>query len=196
MSKEIINKAINYYSKISNFQYIEVPWVVSEDILNITMPCFCEKQTNKSIVASAEQSFLSEILYNNLKPGFYCSFSACHRPKDNINDGLHFPVFSKVELMHYSNTCLHKEGYLLMSIIETCKKFMEDIRKEKLFIVNTVDDARFGCDTIVSYDIETASGVEMGSYGIRKMHDRNDINWIYATGVALPRIKYGITIND
>lgn len=66
----ILNHSIFYY-KLKKYEYIEVPWIIDEDISNLTKP------DDKTIVASAEQSFLQLIKENKLEYGKYVTTTPC-----------------------------------------------------------------------------------------------------------------------
>lgn len=184
----IVNSAIHCYER-EGFQYIEVPWIVSSEIINITRPITVPESIGESLVASGEQSLLSIIIKKDLKPNWYCCATPCYRPYDIQDDGLHFSQFYKVELMAYSKK--DPGADILRYIIKTALTFMSGVRSgESLDIIETQDDERSGCKTLVSYDIQTKKGVELGSYGIRTLLDRRDFYWIYGTGAALPRLSW------
>ncbi len=62
----------------------------------------------------------------------------------------------------------------LMKVINTCKRFFEKELDYKVDIVETEQ----------GFDLECL-GVEVGSYGIRSC---DYLDWIYATGLAEPRM--------
>lgn len=176
----------NYFYKFKRhykrlgFNYIETPWVVSNLALDITRPL--NSQDDSNFVASGEQSFLQLILDGKLPKGKWQTFTPCYRPYDSIDDGLHYTQFYKLELI-VTDFSVELEN-LIQSVIDKLKKYDLNCR-----IVQTKDDIR-SCESKCSYDIEVETNqgfIEFGSYGIRKY---KDIDWIYGTGLALPRFQY------
>jgi len=183
----IVDQAIKYY-KHHYFRYLEVPWVVTPEIMNITRPLTADPVLADTMVASGEQSLLSEILGGKIGYAQYCCATPCYRPYDNQNDGIHFTQFFKVELMECAKTEPTRDK--LRGFISFAKVFMDRyFPYGSLQIVETKDDLRFGCETLVSYDIQTKEGVELGSYGIRRLFSRPDFYWMYGTGAAMPRLR-------
>jgi hypothetical protein len=195
---KIIQKALNYYISL-DYKYLEVPWMVSESALKVTLP----KDLNttfdsdkKYIVASGEQSFMELILNNpnDFSHCKYCCATPCYRERDGChNDGLHFSQFFKVELINYFPlvySCSKEITNKLWDMMQEVKYFMEKTRVEDVSIINTVDEPRQECITHISYDIVSKEGVELGSYGVRT-HPKIGC-WVYGTGAALPRLMYGL----
>lgn len=167
----IITQAISYYQN-TGFEYIDVDWTAPLNIVRITTPQRCRlyKLNNEtSLVGSAEQSFLDLIINKKLKPSRYVAASPCFR--DDENDDLHSNYFFKVELIDFENPTMQS----LQEIIQTCKEFFE------LYLPVEVIQTE-----INNWDIVDAKyGIELGSYGIREYET---VRWIYATGVAEPRL--------
>ncbi len=192
---KIISRAISFFES-KKYSYIEVPWIVSSSTITITQPAsFPDILDDRSFVASGEQSFLQLIIDGKLKYGKYCCVTPCYRPLDNLNDGLHFETFSKVELINYINeTSLSDDGSdhlqsLVDNITKDAKKFMERERHETLQIVSTTDEERRFCKTYFSRDIISKKfSIELGSYGYRTCAEVG--SWVFGTGVAVPRITY------
>lgn len=172
---------INYYRLIESlefyqdqgFIYQNVPWAVEEEIVEITKSSEFNNYwlNGKCLVGSAEQSFLSMIRHKNLNPGRYVAITPCFR--DEIEDDLHKSYFMKVELIDTKDVTESS----LLQIIEICLKFFNQY---------------IDCKSIqlgqYQYDIvDTRNNIEMGSYGIR---EHEELNWIYATGCAEPRLTY------
>lgn len=190
-----IGRAIEYY-KSKNYQYIEVPWVVEQKYREITYP-FQIAFTTKygDLVGSAEQSFLAmhfELLRDKTKwspftclPGKSQKFVACtpcfrdHQPEDNY----HMPYFMKVELFElisctYGNDLGNKPEEMFYDaghFFTSEGAFPEMIKTDE------------GIDWFVA-------GIEVGSYGQRKIIDENKIVhcWNYATGLAEPRFSQAL----
>lgn len=190
-----IGRAIEFY-KAKGYHYIEVPWIVEQKYREITYP-FQIAFTTKygDLVGSAEQSFLAmhfELLHGKDKwspfvslPGKSEKFVACtpcfrdHQPDDLY----HMPYFMKVELFElascpYGNMNNAKPEDLFY---DAGQFFISEGAAPSL--VKTEE----GVDWFVA-------GIEVGSYGQRKITDENKINhcWNYATGLAEPRFSQAL----
>jgi hypothetical protein len=186
--------AIKYYEQCG-FKYIDVPWTVSEEAMNITRPAWAGTNTliytaggkQHCPVASAEQSFLQMQLdaldgsLDNRISGSFCTLTPCFRNEPVIDD-LHQPYFMKVELISWDKTTRED----MDKMIAGARLFFE----EHLWIdcvYNTEPDP-IG---VVAYDLVTThTGIELGSYGIRE-HPRVG-RWVYGTGLAEPRFSLAL----
>lgn len=177
----ILNDALDFY-QTKGFKYIDVPWTVSEDIVQMTMQNAKSYSENeyfgKFLVGSAEQSFLSLAANGNLKQNTrYCAITPCFR-SDEI-DHLHQQYFMKVELFQQANfnprnQCLD----ICDSFISFASEFFSMYNDNEIVATHE----QFGDYT---HDIQI-NGVEVGSYGIRQF---NSTTWVYGTGVAEPRLS-------
>ena len=176
MSFDTINQA-NFYYQLHGFKYIQTPWLVKDEISNITKP---EDKKNFYInddvlVASGEQSFLQIILEGEIQPGKYCTTTPCFR--DETEDILHKRYFMKTELIiwdYKENNSITEEE--LLNMTELATSFFEKYLPVKCVKTN------------IGYDIlDTNSNVELGSYGIREYEN---IRWMYGTGCAEPRFSH------
>jgi hypothetical protein len=176
---KIISNSIDYY-KNCGFQRIESPWTVTEAISNITKPSdkaqeFILNKKNKVLVASGEQSFLYLYLKGFLPLGKYQTVTPCFR--DEIFDWTHSKYFIKNELIDTSDTSESN----LEKITDKCfyffRKYLDDVKIVK---------------TDIGYDIMSGD-IELGSYGIRTCQF---LKWIYATGVAEPRLSNTIKFKN
>lgn len=172
-------EAMNYYST-HGFEFISTPWVVPENIINITLPKDSKPThlTNnykfENLVGSAEQGFLYLVINNGLS-GKFQSMTPCFR--DDAEDDWHFKYFFKLEL--FQNFQVNEER--LNDLILVAKSFFE--RNLEVEVIKTSDN---NCN--LSYDIiDTKHGIELGSYGIRE-HVNTGL-WIYGTGCAEPRLS-------
>lgn len=169
---DFISQAINYY-KNNGFKYIEVPWIVSEKALKVTLPSDKTGLITQfgSLVGSAEQSFIQLIMNNKLNEGKYIAASPCFR--DVIEDKWHSKYFFKVELINYvKKNELNDTIKMIMVALDFFKTLVDG---SKLKVTPQKD----------GYDIEL-NNIEIGSYGIRKFEDKC---WIYGTGLAEPRFS-------
>lgn len=172
-----ISDALEYYQSLG-YKYVDAPWIVKDSITAITKPkdingFYISDGKNPSImtlVGSGEQSFIEMFLTNTLEPGKYVCCTPCFRDEHQY-DELHLPYFIKVELINTIDTTKHQ----LLSMLNDSATFFE-----KFLDVVCVK-------TNIGYDIvENRMGIELGSYGIRKF---GDLKWIYATGLAEPRLS-------
>lgn len=168
----IIANAIEFY-KSKGFEYCNVDWSAPVDILRITTPARCRLYllaSNDSLVGSAEQSFLHLIINKQLKPGRYVAASPCFR--DDAEDDLHSRYFFKVELIDFENPTLES----LNEIIQICQTYFNSYVETEV-----IQTEEFNWDII-----DKKNKIELGSYGIRS---HGTVKWIYATGVAEPRLS-------
>lgn len=165
-----IYDAIEYY-KYKGFKNIEVPWETSKEYREITFngKDFDPISKNRYLVGSAEQSFAMLHHMKKIPRGSYVSCTPCFRG-DEL-DKYHQEYFLKVELFDTNDT---SEKRLIHIINLACKFF------NKYIPVNILQTNNF------EYDINTSSGIELGSYGIRRY---NDLIWIYGTAIAEPRLS-------
>lgn len=163
--------------KLRGYEYIEVPWLVSQKSIDVTIPRECNRldvmavdptfhRLRGCLIGSAEQAFLE--IRNELCPARkYQTVTPCFR--DERQDELHHPWFMKLEL-----------------IIPIWKTDDADY-----YLKTMIDDARiiaFGMNAVqvktdIGFDL-TIAGIEVGSYGIR---EHEGFRWVYGTGLAEPR---------
>lgn len=166
-----IATALDFY-KSYGFTYIETPWVVDQDIIDITCPQerFALKvgDHTSALVGSAEQGFLQLVKDKVLPEGYYVTAGPCFRVEDII-DEYHQSQFFKIELFANVNT---EERALIMAdaLLSAANSFMA-----KSVVTQEEDGVT---------DLEIA-GIEVGSYGARH-HDLVG-HWAYGTGLAEPR---------
>lgn len=175
----IISDSIEYY-QILGFQRIESPWTVTEAISDITKPKdksqeFFLSKKNKVLVASGEQSFLYLYLKGFLPKGRFQTVTPCFR--DDSFDTTHSKYFIKNELIDTLNVSVDN----LENIVENSLGFFKRYLPESEII-----------KTDEGYDISWRD-IELGSYGIRECEF---LKWIYATGVAEPRLSNTINFKN
>lgn len=165
-----IYEAIEYY-KSKGFKNIEVPWETSKKYRDVTFEGkdFNPIEEDRYLVGSAEQSFIMLDSMGFLNKGAYVSCSPCFRGGE-LNE-YHQEYFLKVELFDSNDTSVERLLYIL--------KLAEDFfnRYIPVKILKTGD---------YEYDINTITGIEIGSYGIRKYENSK---WIYGTAIAEPRLS-------
>lgn len=155
-----------------NFEPIAVPWIVGIDAYTSTLPERVEHYATLGgfLVGSAEQSFI-QLLTNGEELGRVQAATPCFRSEDH--DELHSPYFFKLELLD-NELPMTKES--VFSVLDTAREFFE-----RYLPTEVTDEGNSSWD-IISKD----NGIELGSYGIRSYKEHQ---WIYGTGVALPRLQ-------
>lgn len=185
----ILHESVVHYEKYG-FSRIEAPWLVPDDILNITKPPeahahqVIKNGKKKNFVGSAEQSFLYLINKGFLLPGRYQAITPCMRDDDF---GLyHTKYFMKNELISFGDE--HTVDYV-DNVLNTAygffAKYVGDYLAKKKTNLEIHDLLKIVKVNSTSWDIEL-SGREIGSYGFRTCLFAK---WVYGTGVALPRLS-------
>lgn len=177
-----IDRSVEFYEK-EGFKRIEAPWWVPEQIMMLTAPkdhmgpdfLYKLEKNKKCLVASAEQSFLYMANQGLLAPGKYQAVSPCFR--DEVQGPGRRKFFIKNELIATDKV----EKTDLLDIIGLSMSFLAQEVPDK----NLLETVK----TEEGYDINY-DGIEVGSYGIR---ENPILKWIYATGVAEPRLSYSIS---
>jgi hypothetical protein len=170
---DFVSQAIAYYSGLG-YRYVEVPWVVGSEAINVTLPSgrTAFSTMGGALVGSAEQSFIHMTLNGTLGEGDYVAATPCFR--DDIVDQWHQKAFFKVELISLSPTPL--DSSLVLSMARMAHGFFTRMPGgESAVIVCTPD----------GFDIELGD-VELGSYGYREYRG---LHWVYGTGLAEPRFS-------
>lgn len=171
-----IAKAQLYYASLGYIN-IETPWFVSLDAISVTLPS--ERRPILSalgaLVGSAEQGFIQMMLDGTLKPGKYQSTGPCFRDEPNYDD-MHRPAFMKTELIWYKPERAEESLQVVLNNALSC--FRDIFGHYDVATVYTEE----GIDLNIN-------GIEIGSYGIRRMQDHS---WIYGTGIAEPRFSLAI----
>jgi len=185
---DLLHATTEYYSTQSQastrgaFQFIEVPWLVSEKAIRSTFQGnIHEALPGQFAVGSAEQSFAQLLLDGELDPKEqYVALSPCFRDEP-IVDELHQNHFMKVELIQpYTGT--DDEDYWLAREAAYWFQRLADRyshhRNKRIHVVKTPE----------GYDV-TLNGIEVGSYGIRHFEG---FSWVYGTALAEPRFSTAI----
>lgn len=177
---QFLADSINFYKK-NNFNYIDVPWMVSKSAILSTFEnnCFDPPDVDKHLVGSAEQSFCEMIMANNLNYGNYIAITPCFRKSDYNRSEFHFDHFIKSELIIYDKIeNLNKNT--LINLILLAQNFFISSGATAPEIIETFD----------GFDINN-NGLEIGSYGIRIV---NNFSYIYGTAIAEPRFSMSLKI--
>lgn len=175
----------------NGYTYVESPWVVAAEVMNITRPTSVTAIKKDSFVASGEQSLLQMIADRQLTEGLWQTLTPCYRRLDgDRNDEIHFSQFYKLELCWYKGMVQPAPALvqvMIGQVLNWLNLFQVTTR-----VVGYDDEERGGCTTEAAADIEIYVGedkwVEYGSYGIR--HNENLGYWIYGTGQPEPRFEW------
>lgn len=174
ISTTLIMKAIQYYSGLG-YTLLDVPQCVDFDVSQHTKPEGVPELFHRGMkvyVASAEQSFMQLHKEGILSEGRYMALTPCYRHEACLDD-THYSMFLKLELIAVGITCSR-------NIAQQAKGFF-DLCDILCHVVPTTEG-------IATFDIVTdKSGVELGSYGVRKMLDGTV--YTYGTGIAEPRLS-------
>lgn len=185
----LISKAINFYEDLG-FQYLEVPWIVSDKAVNVTLPK--ERKGNRCktgmLVGSAEQSFIQLMIENQIKPGCYVAASPCFR--DDEVDLLHQETFFKVELidLKFDDENPEMDSELVMAARSLKISGLQWMVDKALSFFTSIPGGESSKIIPLSencFDIEL-NDIEIGSYGIRTF---KNFHWVYGTGIAEPRFS-------
>ena len=193
-----IARALNFYQGLDKkwqgeikFNYVEVPWYVTESVMNVTKPKnilsdgdYYLPTNDKYLVASAEQSFIYEMFKGIITSGYYVGVTPCFR-FEKISDTSR-KCFMKVELIYISNDMEEDLVTHLHKIMEDARFFFEITLGTSPEIIATEPVESQGCEASDCYDINF-KGYELGSYGIRQY--KNLFRWVYGTGCAEPRLS-------
>ena len=193
---DLLATAKNHYVS-RGYTHMEVPWVVSSKVYNITLPRnMRSKWFGRHPVASGEQGFLEYWPGSNR---YYQTTTPCFRPNDPV-DGTHSTQFMKLELF-YHDSCgtLSSHGSALNKmLIDACDLYKRLLPNADVQVELVSDEPRKGCVSWTQYDIVSkAKGIELGSYGVRSILAGSGLNyWVYGTGLALPRLHLGGTVQQ
>lgn len=167
----LFSQAIIAYSQMG-YKLIEVPWLVDEETIKVTLPSKCKPFTVNGcgslnqLVGSAEQSFIYLALQGKLTDGKYMALTPCFR--DDEVDELHHKYFMKLELIDLG-------GRFYNNMIRDAKEVLSKFTFKEIKHISTSE----GSDL-------TIDNIEIGSYGIRSY---KNIQWVYGTGLAEPRFS-------
>lgn len=158
----LLGKAVEFY-KARGYLYTEVPYVVPEEIIRLTLPPQYDADMVPGLgclVGSAEQSLLSM----DLPDGSYLAVSPCFRPE---------PVLNELYQRHFMKVELFQLGVVMnpMRMMIDAQEFMHGYAKTEVVRTEQGKDL-------------TVAGIEVGSYGFRSARG---LSWACGTGLALPR---------
>ena len=182
---QIIADAIKWYTS-RGYEYIDACWMSTRQAVDITKPPGASRMDvyagnddgsighcYDSLVASGEQSFIELMILGEknggIGPGRYLCVTPCFRDEP-VRDEWHHNWFLKVELISAWPFDVRGE---LRDMLHAARLFYDQyVPAETL-------------KTDIGRDI-VCDGIELGSYGLRSYEN---MNWIYGTGVAEPRLS-------
>lgn len=183
------------------YQPIEVPWRVSVGILDVTRPKFAIgdyviEGTEKGLIASGEQGFMTMMNKGMLPPGLYQTVTPCFR--NERYDDTHSKQFMKLELITVLNEEAKFEADAMAQQAANCAMNVFDtiapgIREYLAIVKQDVQDPLLLGS---QYDIEFTLPdriVELGSYGVRRAFFGT---WVYGTGLAEPRFSKALAAHS
>jgi len=158
-----------------DYEPTAVPWVIGIDAYTSTLPPRVEHYATLGgfLVGSAEQSFI-QLMTDGEKLGRIQAASPCFRSEDH--DELHSPYFFKLEL--FDNE-LPMTNNSVLSVLDDARGFFD-----KYLPTAVTQEGEHAWDIVAAHN-----GMELGSYGIRTY---KEFQWIYGTGVALPRLQQAL----
>lgn len=173
-----LSAAIDYYEN-KGFELIDVPWCVQPEADAFTRPELAEQiKTRLGVhIGSGEQGFIDMMLDGLMPIGKYMTVTPCFRHEKEYSE-LTRPWFLKLELIDYKPKDMYKS---LIEITNASYEFF------KIFIEPDVIATNLWEFDIISKE----NNIELGSYGVRKMDQRE---WVYGTGLAEPRLSTTIDI--
>ncbi len=194
----LIAEAQKFYED-KGYKYLEVPWVVREDITRLTIPGDAlpfSLYNYGDLVGSGEQSLVQLRVDNKIPAGKYQTITPCFR--DDEVDELHQKHFMKLELIDF-RTRNHSFDEVLSDALEFAKLKFDflipfDVTGGKLEveeITETQKDINFHAQWW-QHPVGWWDGpIELGSYGIRRVsYNGKNYSWNYGTGIAEPRFSY------
>lgn len=177
ISTKILYEALQYYSKLG-YQMIDVPLVVDLDVSAHTKPDGVPElyhDGGKVYVASAEQSYIQLHKEGKLPNGMYMAVTPCYRHERYVSN-THYLMFMKLELIVVGGVTFANCDDIIDTVCDDARGF---------FLKQGHDVNRW--DNNSEIDLTTSNGVELGSYGYRKMLDGT--GYVYGTGCAFPRVS-------
>lgn len=182
--------ASGFYEKYG-FRYMHTPWFVQQKVDHATKPPFVKPIHHHvgalnhtfHFAASGEQSFL-QTQYDRAKNGHpelqgrWQTITPCFRDELEVTE-LRRIGFMKLELIDWDNV---NETNLATIVGHAHELLSEHV---ECYAVPNDQVSEHGVDIV-----STKLGIELGSYGIRhnKIGDYQ-MSWIYATGLAEPRLS-------
>lgn len=182
-----VGKAIKRYEKLG-YVYIDTPWLVGDEAIRATLPLDREGFELRSsainagkLVGSAEQGLIQLMLDGVITKGRYVTAGPCFRDEPVV-DSVHQYTFFKVELIDLNRALFRYDDADVREMAEEAAGIIYSLYGQLPTLTATSE----GYDLIVD-------GVEVGSYGIRGLQRHE---WIYGTGLALPRTPRAMKVRE
>lgn len=173
----LLADAINQYKQLG-WEQIEVPWIVSLETLDATMPTKSRRfaVADGHLVGSAEQGFI-ELAARGLREGRFMAVTPCFRDEE-VESRTHQRWFLKLELW---DTLALDYKPVLADALQVMRKLAPGKVIQPFELGHTHDIV---CET------SGRPSLELGSYGRRAAHVYGRmVTWNYGTGIALPRFS-------
>ena len=177
ISTKILYEALQYYSELG-YKMIDVPMLVDLEVSSHTKPTGVpELYHDKGLVytASAEQSYIQLHKEGKLPNGKYMAVTPCYRHERFVSD-THYLMFMKLELIVMGDITFANCDSIIDQVCDDARGF---------YLEQGHDVSRW--DNNNEIDLTNINGVELGSYGYRKMLDGT--GYVYGTGCAFPRVS-------
>lgn len=178
---------IDFYTTTGVAKYIDVPWVIPDEIKQITYKGtdVYTLSNNRSLCGSGEQGFIYLQTNNALKRDMlYITCTPCFR-NEKIVDAAHREYFMKCELFKQLSDKSNERNEvhnLLRKVLLGFRTLLPSDITNLLDIIQTPE----GHDILLG-------GVEIGSYYYRE-YTHNNIKYRYVCGTAIaePRFSYAM----
>lgn len=176
MDYTALAEAIKFYVNNHGFLYVDLPWVVRDEVCDLTRPNGADpiriSHIEGEVVASGEQSFLQLFLDGRIKRGKrYVGCSPCFRDEKELSS-LTRPYFMKVELF-----CPGSDD-IDLTLRPAFEFFSQHIYFADLSNVIVGDS---------QVDIFYKKRIELGSYCV---YEKSPVGkWVCGTGCAEPRFS-------
>ena len=173
-------QAQSFYEDLG-YLYLEVPWHISAEAVGATLPAGRRAfplLADTWLVGSAEQSFI-QMMLDGRALGRHCAITPCFR--DEEEDALHMKCFMKLELFEFLPASDPEAARKMQAMLADAKAFFSR------FLHVAEEKTAEGIDIVCAQ-----SGVELGSYGIRRLRDGR--GWVYGTGLAEPRLGHVLSL--
>lgn len=164
----LLEKFRKIYS--NNFEYIDLPYVIEEKYINITLPknlIPLKHNDNNFYVGSAEQSFIKYMTEGKLYKSNYQSITICNRDEKNLN---------KYSLLNFIKLELFSTEIPPLQLAHIVLKEYQNYDNRDYSLIKVGEEL---------WDIN-CNNIEVGSFGTR-YNPYTDKSFTFGTGLALPR---------
>lgn len=174
---DYIKRAQDAYTR-RGYLDIDVPWLLKSPYTTLACPDGARQFETfaGNLLASGEQAFYQMIQEGKLEPGCYQTVTPCFRDEPKLTT-LTRQQFVKLELI---DVAPERPDFSQLRMLFDAKMTLQGLGMH----VTEIETPE-GMDLI-----HTASRIEVGSYGIRRV---GDLCWVYGTGLAEPRFSSLLT---